>query len=84
MNLFFSDVYRNVNYTGSLAKFTYTPFGVHVNFASETLQATQCSLHFDKPQKNEIHSFSKFSSRSKVLSTYACAMLTHIRLFGAV
>ena len=45
----FSDVYRSVNYIGSLAKFTWTP-------SSFTLHATQCSLHFDKPQKNEIHS----------------------------
>ena len=37
----FSDVYRSVNYIGSLAF---------------TLHATQCSLNFDKHQKNEIHS----------------------------
>ena len=48
---FFSDVYRSVNYIGSLAKFTWTLRG------SFTLHATQCSLHFDKPQNNEIHSF---------------------------
>ena len=28
---------------------------------SVTLHATQCSLHFDKPQKNEIHSLNKSS-----------------------
>ena len=45
MNLFlFSDVYRSVNYIGSLAK------GVQVSFASDPM-----SLYFDKPQENEIH-----------------------------
>ena len=34
----------NVNYI----KFTWTLSGF--------MHATQCSLHFDKPQKNEIHS----------------------------
>ena len=38
----FSDVYRSVNYIGSLAKFIY--------FARDSMW-----LHFDKPQKNEIH-----------------------------
>ena len=42
----FSDVYRSVNYIGSLAKFTW----------AFTLHTPQYSLHFDKPQKNEIHS----------------------------
>ena len=45
----FSDLYRNVSYIGSLAKFTFT------------LDATQCSLHFDKPQKNEINSLNDSS-----------------------
>ena len=45
----FSDVYRSVNYIGSLAKLHESIRG------SFTLHATQCSLHFDKPQKNEIH-----------------------------
>ena len=58
MNLFFSDVYRSVNYIGTLAKFTWIPSG------SFTLHATHCSLHFDKPQKNEIHSLNK---RSQIL-----------------
>ena len=39
----FSEVYRSVNYIGSLR-------------GSFTLHSTQCSLHFDKHQKNEIHS----------------------------
>ena len=62
----FSDVYRSVNYTGSLAKFTWTPLGfihctrpnvVYISIrGSFTLHASQCSLHFDKPQKNEIAS----------------------------
>ena len=34
----FSDVYRRVNYIGSLAKFTWGSFTLHV---------TQCNLHFD-------------------------------------
>ena len=45
----FSDLYPNVSYTGSLAKFTFT------------LHATQCSLHFNKTQKNEIHSLNDSS-----------------------
>ena len=59
--LSFSDVYRRVNYNGSLAKFTLTSWG------SFTLQATLCCLHFDKPQQNEIHSLNgaavKFTTR---------------------
>ena len=46
----FSDVYRNVNFIGSLAKVTWGSFTFH---------ATQCISHFDKPQKNEIHSLIK-------------------------
>ena len=45
----FSDVYRSVNYNGSLAK-----------WGSFTLHPTQYNLHFDTPQKNEIHSLIKF------------------------
>ena len=45
----FSDVYRSVNYMGSLAKL-HEPLR-----RSFTLLTTQCSLHFDKPQKNGIH-----------------------------
>ena len=41
-----SGVYRSLNYTGSLAKFTWT----------DSFTTTKCSLHFDKLQKNEIHS----------------------------
>ena len=41
----FHDVYQSVNNIGSLAKFTRTPLGL-IHFA----------LHFDKPQKNGIHS----------------------------
>ena len=48
--LYFSNAYQGVNYTGSLAKLTNPLRGLF------TLNATQCSLHFDKPQKNEIHS----------------------------
>ena len=44
----FSDVYRSVNDTGSLAKFHELLLG------SFTLHATQFSLHFDKPQKNKL------------------------------
>ena len=43
----FSNVYRRVNYLVSLAKLTWGSF---------TLYVTQCSVHFDKQQKNEIHS----------------------------
>ena len=39
-----------LNNTGSLAKFTRVPSGTF------TLHATQCSLHFNKHQKNDIHS----------------------------
>ena len=46
----FSDVYRNINYIGSLTKFTWGSF---------TLHAAQCRLHFDKHQKNEIYSLIK-------------------------
>ena len=46
----FSDVYSSVNYTGSLAK---------VLWGSFTLHMTLSSSHFDKPQKNEIHSLNK-------------------------
>ena len=45
----FSTVYRSVNYFGWLAKL-YEPLR-----GKFTLHATQCSLHFDKLQKNEIH-----------------------------
>ena len=48
MNLVFSGVYRSLNYTGSLAKFTWT--------GSFTTHATKCSFHVDKLQKTEIHS----------------------------
>ena len=34
---------------------------------SFTLHATQCSLHFDKPQKNEIHSLIKFLPRIMII-----------------
>ena len=44
----FSGVYRSLNYTVSLAKFTWT--------GSFTTHTTKCSLHFDNLQKNEIHS----------------------------
>ena len=47
--LHFSGVYQSVNYIRSLAKFTWFQ-------GSFTLYATQCCLHFNKPQKNEIHS----------------------------
>ena len=43
----FSDVYRSVNYTLHFHGPLLGPF---------TLHATQCSLYFDKPQKNGIHS----------------------------
>ena len=33
-------------------------------YTSFTLQATQCSLHFDKPQKSEIHSLRNSASFS--------------------
>ena len=46
----FSDVYRSVNYIGSTAKLHEPLRG------SFTLHSTQCSLHYNKPQKNEIHS----------------------------
>ena len=49
----FSDVYRSINYIGSLAKFILIPSG------SFTLHATQW-----KPQKNEIHSLNKYSRLS--------------------
>ena len=44
----FSGVYRSVNWVAS-----------KVYRGSFTLHATQCSLHFDKPLKNEIHSLNK-------------------------
>ena len=47
----FSDVYRIINYTGSLTKFTWT--------GSFTLRETQCSLYFDRHRKNEINSLNK-------------------------
>ena len=50
----FSNVYRSVNYIGSLAKLHEPLWG------SFTLHVTQCSLQFDKPQKNEIHSLNNF------------------------
>ena len=49
----FLDVYRTVNYTGSLESL-HEPFR-----GSFTLRATQCSLYFDKNQKNEIHSLER-------------------------
>ena len=52
----FADVYRSVNYIGLLAHDLQTESYVR---GSSTLHATQCSLHFDKPPKNEIHSLNK-------------------------
>ena len=51
----FPDFYPSVNYAGSLAKFPLTPLGLF------TLHVTQCSLDFNKPQKNVIHSLNKYS-----------------------
>ena len=51
--LYVSDVCRSVNYIESLAKF------IKLLWGSFTLHETQCSLHFDKPQKNEINSLRK-------------------------
>ena len=60
----FSNVYQSVNYNGLRAKFTCLGFiqmgreqSLHEPlWGSFTLHGTQCSLHFDKPQKNEIPS----------------------------
>ena len=49
--LIFSAVNGSVNFIGLLAKFTWTPSGL-IHFAQDP-----CNLHFDKSQKNEIHSF---------------------------
>ena len=47
----FSEVYQSVNYIGSLAN-------VNIHFA-------QCSLHFDKPQKDKINSSNKHRNNIK-------------------
>ena len=49
----FSDVHQSVNYIGSLANL-HEPL-----WSTLTLHATQCGLHFDNPQKYEIHSLNK-------------------------
>ena len=50
------DVYESVNHMIKIhwvvSKVYMNPFGVWSLF---TLHATQCCLHFDKPQKKEIH-----------------------------
>ena len=46
----FPDVYRNLNYIGLLESL-HEPLRI-----SFSLHATECSLHLDKPQKNEIYS----------------------------
>ena len=50
----FSDGYRSINCIGSLAKF------IEPRRSSCTLHVSQCSVHFDKPQKNEIHSLNVY------------------------
>ena len=61
-----SEVYQSENYTGSLAK-VHEPI-----LGSFTLHATQCSLHFNKSQKNEIHFLIE---RSEFCSE--CLLLNH-------
>ena len=51
----FSDVHRSVNYIGSLAQFTWGGGGVH-----SLCPRPNVVLHFDKPQKNEIHSLNNY------------------------
>ena len=57
----FSDVFRRVNCL-TTCEINCVTSKVYMNPGVFTLHKTESSLHFDKPQKNEIHSFSKLHS----------------------
>ena len=46
-----------------------------------TLHVTQCSVHFDKPQKNEIHSIIKVKKAFQIVIRYLCLDFVFVLLF---